>query len=135
VLALASATVGGLAWAKATTPQVGGSWQVKFTAVANTCGESGLVMGDELMKLTQSARNLGASLPLVSGLTGTLQDNGDFRLAKRKSETGVAGLRGSFEMTGTFKGDKVDVVLVGHYFVGKNKPYCEQSWNGTGVKK
>ncbi len=131
---LAAAFMGGLALAKNPPPKVAGEWQVKFTPSANTCGETGLVIADEVMKVTQTAGGISASLPLVSNMTGTVRDGGGFNVARKKGETGVAGLKGAFEMSGTFTADKVEVVLVGHYFVGR-KPHCEQSWTGTGVKR
>src|SRR5438034_815481 len=78
LLAAALAAVGGLALAKHPPPKVAGEWQVKFTPSANTCGETGLVIADEVMKIKQTAGGISASLPLVSNMTGTVRDGGGF---------------------------------------------------------
>lgn len=117
-------------------PKVGGTYQVTFARVADTCGGTGLSLDGDKGQLAfeQSGRRLVLSFPMIPILKGSVKDNGSFDVFAKRGRTAIAGLDGEYRVSGMFAEGKVDLVLVVKYWSG-DKPYCEQSFTGTGAKQ
>lgn len=115
-------------------PQLGGTYTVTWTTFGNTCGDYGLVLTKDEVVLTQRGKTLTVSVPLVHIMKGSVRDTGAFEVLTKKVKSGVEGLKGQYQMTGTVVDDKLEVTFVARYYQG-NTRHCEQSWTGNGPKK
>jgi hypothetical protein len=132
-LALLGAAGTSAAQGKAEQP-IGGKYEVRFEEVQNSCSTTGMSLSRANIELTERARRVDVTIPMVPAMSGTVSKGGKFKARAKRGRTAIEGVEGSFSVAGRVSEGIIQLVFIAEYFKGK-KPLCTQSWNASGVNK
>jgi hypothetical protein len=114
---------------------VAGRYEVKYDEVTSNCQNTGMVLLRGVMDVTKrKASSVAVDIDRIPLMAGTAAKAGRIKATSKLGPTSIQGLDGRFSLAGSVNEDSVlSMVLVAEYYV-KNKAYCTQSWNVSGVR-
>lgn len=136
LLLTALAVTGGARAARAdVADSVAGRYEVKYEEVTSNCQNTGMVLVRGVLELNKrKATTVAVDIDRIPLMAGSAAKGGRVKATSKLGPTSIQGLDGRFSVAGTVNDDGVlSMVLVAEYYV-KNKAYCTQSWNVTGVR-
>ncbi len=115
---------------------VAGVYDVKFEESGSTGNPPPIALGRGKLTIEIKKSSLTVNTDLIPLMVGTPQKNGKVAAKTLKVVgTTVAGLSGKYSVEGRVEGGMLQLVLVADYIrQDNNKPYCQQSWNVSGLR-
>jgi len=123
--------------ARADDAAVAGNFTAKFEEGGTTCSPNPVTLARGTVKVEVKKTSLTVNIELIPEMVGVVQKGGKINAkTKRVVGTTVVGLSARYSVAGRVEGDILSVVLVAEYIrQDTNKPYCEQSWNISGLRE
>lgn len=114
---------------------VAGRYEVKYEEVTSNCQNTGMVLLRGVVDVNKrKALTVAVDIERIPLMVGSAAKGGRVKATSKLGPTSIQGLDGRFSVAGSINEDGVvSMVLVAEYYV-KNKAYCTQSWNVTGVR-
>lgn len=114
---------------------VAGRYEVKYEEVTTNCQNTGMVLLRGVMDVTKrKATTVAVDIDRIPLMAGAAAKQGRIKATSKLGPTSIQGLDGRFSIAGSINSDGIlSMVLVAEYYV-KNKAYCTQSWNVSGVR-
>lgn len=114
---------------------VAGRYEVKYEEVTSNCQNTGMVLMRGVFEIAKrKATTVAVDIDRIPLMVGSAAKGGRVKATSKLGPTSIQGLDGRFSVAGAINDDGVlQMVLVAEYYV-KNKAYCTQSWNVTGVR-
>lgn len=114
---------------------VAGRYEVKYEEVTSNCQNTGMVLLRGVVDVNKrKAASVQVDIERIPLMVGSAAKGGRVKATSKLGPTSIQGLDGRFSVAGSINDDGlVSLVLVAEYYV-KNKAYCTQSWNVTGVR-
>ena len=116
---------------------VAGVYDVKFEESGSTCNPPPIALGRGKLTIEIKKGSVTVNTDLIPLMVGTPQKNGRVEAKTLKVVgTTVAGLSGKYSVEGRVENSMLQLVLVANYIrQDNNKPYCQQSWNVSGLRQ
>jgi hypothetical protein len=112
-----------------------GRYEVKYEEVTSNCQNTGMVLLRGVVDVSKrKASTVAIDIERIPLMVGAAAKGGRVKATSKLGPTSIQGLDGRFSIAGSINDDGVvSLVLVAEYYV-KNKAYCTQSWNVTGLR-
>jgi hypothetical protein len=128
--ALALAT---LASPAAAAGDVGGSYEVVFTEVADNCDQEALTLARSPLVIDKRrADQLVVRIPGVPAMTGSERRGGQFRAEVSSRHSPIAETRARYSVAGRVREGQIQLVFIAEFYRGE-RPLCTQSFSGAGA--
>lgn len=114
---------------------VAGRYEVKYEEVTSNCQNTGMVLVRGVLELAKrKAMTVAVDIDRIPLMVGSAAKAGRVKATSKLGPTSIQGLDGRFSVAGSINDDGLlSMVLVAEYYV-KNKAYCTQSWNVSGLR-
>lgn len=114
---------------------VAGRYEVKYEEVTSNCQNTGMVLLRGVMDVTKrKSTTVAVDIDRIPLMAGAAAKQGRIKATSKLGPTSIQGLDGRFSIAGSINSDGIlSMVLVAEYYV-KNKAYCTQSWNVSGLR-
>lgn len=114
---------------------VAGRYEVKYEEVTSNCQNTGMVLMRGVVDVNKrKSATVQVDIERIPLMVGSAAKGGRVKATSKLGPTSIQGLDGRFSVAGSINADGlVSMVLVAEYYV-KNRAYCTQSWNVTGVR-
>lgn len=115
--------------------KVAGRFEVKYEEVTSNCQNTGMVLVRGVLDVgKRKALTVAVDIDRIPLMVGSAAKGGRVKATSKLGPTSIQGLDGRFSVAGSINEDGVlSMVLVAEYYV-KNKAYCTQSWNVSGLR-
>jgi hypothetical protein len=132
LLAAASALVA-LAVPSAAQGDIGGSYEVVFTEVADNCEQEALSIARSQLSIeTRRTDQLVVRIPGVPAMSGSERRGGQFRAEVSSGHSPIQNTRARYSVAGRVREGQIQLLFIAEFYRG-DRPLCTQSFSGTGA--
>jgi hypothetical protein len=112
---------------------VGGSYEVVFTEVADNCDQDALTLARSPLFIDKRrADQLVVRLPGVPAMTGSERRGGQFRAEVSSRHSPIPETRARYSVAGRVREGQIQLVFIAEFYRG-DRPLCTQSFSGVGA--
>jgi len=127
------ALAGGTAHADSKDKSVVGTYQVKYTEVANNCTSTGMALTTGTLDIKPGKKSgITVDIERIPLMVGKAGKTGRVNATSKLGPTSIQGLDGKFSVAGKVDDGVLSLVFIAEYYLGR-RALCTQSWNVSGV--